>query len=175
MLGGAMSPAVATENAQFTPALANLGSCEHTRAGKTLPGTCSAPGLPWRSKTRCFAGVLLTTVGTGVRQGVRARKARPLGIAASVTALTPASGSWCVATAEDLAPSGNPATGFDRVCMVDARSLLGTSWDTFHTFAAEGLSKSASAVVSYDKGPPILVRRVKDGSQLWPILQEGRN
>jgi len=79
-----------------------------------------------------------------------------------------------VASAEDLLEDGGKPRGFSRVCICDAKRILGTLWDSFQQFVERESEGALSTTVAYGSGPALLVRRVEPGEKMWPVLQEGQ-
>lgn len=80
--------------------------------------------------------------------------------------------SWQTATPDALGPLGR---GFNRICIADARSLLGVLWEPLQATLGELPCGATLAMVADTEAPPVLVRRVKDGEHSWPIMQEGKS
>jgi len=59
---------------------------------------------------------------------------------------------------------------------VDAKAGLGDMWPSFQEFFSSlGLDSGRLASVAFSSGPLLLARAVQDGSQEWPVMQQGRN
>eukprot|EP00930_Biecheleria_cincta_P051296 TRINITY_DN36450_c0_g1_i1.p1 TRINITY_DN36450_c0_g1~~TRINITY_DN36450_c0_g1_i1.p1 ORF type:complete len:169 (-),score=17.93 TRINITY_DN36450_c0_g1_i1:312-818(-) len=131
-------------------------------------------------KTRKWTAVVksATIVGGALAQhrrfAVGGRYSRHSRMAMKAAAVGGVGLAWRRASEQEIDRSC--AVGFDQVCVVDAKQLLGrTHWNDFETFAGTDLGDLMSSLVASEDGPIILVRRVDAGDHEWPILQEGRN
>jgi len=80
--------------------------------------------------------------------------------------------SWRTATPDDLGHAGGD---FDRMCIADARSLLGVLWEPLRATLGELPCGATLAMVADAGAPLVLIRRVKDGGHAWPVMQEGKS